>query len=61
MHLLRASHERIEKTVQALDRFQLQIIAAGHCTGLEAVVRLGTALPGRLMECAAGSRFTFPL
>lgn len=39
-HLMPASPERIEKTVRELRRFEVQVVAASHCTGLRAACTL---------------------
>ncbi len=59
MHLARASQERLEKTADALDRFHVKQIAAGHCTGANAIEFMARRLPGRMIPCAAGSVFAF--
>jgi 7,8-dihydropterin-6-yl-methyl-4-(beta-D-ribofuranosyl)aminobenzene 5'-phosphate synthase len=59
MHLVRASRRRIEATGDALERFKVRVIAAGHCTGPAAVAYLWNRFPSRVIECATGSRFVF--
>ena len=59
MHLLRASRKRIEATADALERFKVRVIAAGHCTGAAAVAYLWNRFPSQAKECATGSRFVF--
>ncbi|MCL5005972.1 MAG: MBL fold metallo-hydrolase [Acidobacteria bacterium] len=59
MHLLRASRKRIEATGDALERFQVRVIAPGHCTGPAAVAYFWNRFPSRVKECATGSRFVF--
>ncbi|MBN2508353.1 MAG: MBL fold metallo-hydrolase [Verrucomicrobia bacterium] len=58
-HLLAAGEERMTETVAALGRWNLRRLAAGHCTGTAAVVRLWSAFPGRCASCAVGTRMAF--
>ncbi len=59
MHLAAASMPRLEKTVEALERYATQVIVPCHCTGDEAVRFLQRRLPGRVTKCAAGRELTF--
>jgi len=59
LHLLTASPERIEKTVDAFRRWNVRQIASAHCTGMPAMARLWTAFPDRCFSCAVGARMTF--
>jgi 7,8-dihydropterin-6-yl-methyl-4-(beta-D-ribofuranosyl)aminobenzene 5'-phosphate synthase len=55
-HLLNASFDRIEKTIQALRRYRIRQIAPLHCTGSEALRCLRDAFPEAWLPLAAGSR-----
>ena len=59
MHLLKATRKRIESTGDALERFQVRLIAPGHCTGTAAVAYLWNRFPLRVKECLTGSSFAF--
>jgi 7,8-dihydropterin-6-yl-methyl-4-(beta-D-ribofuranosyl)aminobenzene 5'-phosphate synthase len=59
LHLGTASPERIEKTIAAFRRWDLQQLAPGHCTGLPALAQLWTAFPGRCSSCAVGASVVF--
>jgi 7,8-dihydropterin-6-yl-methyl-4-(beta-D-ribofuranosyl)aminobenzene 5'-phosphate synthase len=59
LHLLNASPERVDKTVEAFRRWDLRQIVPGHCTGLAAVARLWAAFPGRCGSCATGTKLIF--
>ena len=59
MHLLAAAPDRVEKTLEAFRRWNIQKIAPAHCTGMSAIAQLWTAFPGRCVPCAVGSSFTF--
>jgi len=56
MHLLNASAERIERTIEALRRYNVQKIGLAHCTGNKAVEKFNIAFPGRCFICSAGSQ-----
>ena len=57
-HLTRASDERIERTMQALDRYGVQLLGPAHCTGLRAVSQALRRWPDRLVSFSAGSVVT---
>ncbi|WPF89031.1 MBL fold metallo-hydrolase [Cyanobacterium aponinum AL20118] len=37
MHLLRASQERLMTTVETLKKYNIQLLGANHCTGIDAI------------------------
>ena len=57
MHLVRASAERLEATVEALKRYGVQKIGTAHCTGMRAATYLWSRLPDQCFECSVGSVF----
>jgi 7,8-dihydropterin-6-yl-methyl-4-(beta-D-ribofuranosyl)aminobenzene 5'-phosphate synthase len=59
MHLVHASYERIAKSEEALQRYDVQLIGPAHCTGRKAVTELCLRFPGRCVECYTGTRFLF--
>jgi 7,8-dihydropterin-6-yl-methyl-4-(beta-D-ribofuranosyl)aminobenzene 5'-phosphate synthase len=59
MHLHAASPERMEKTIAAFRRLDIQRLAPAHCTGLPALAQLWTAFPGRCAPCAVGMWMLF--
>jgi len=59
LHLLNASPARVDKTLEALRRWNVRQIIPGHCTGVAAVAWLWTAFPGRCRSCATGTRLAF--
>jgi 7,8-dihydropterin-6-yl-methyl-4-(beta-D-ribofuranosyl)aminobenzene 5'-phosphate synthase len=61
MHLVAASRERLDRTVDALRALDVRTLVPAHCTGARAQVRLGSEFPYRWEPCAVGSRFEFPL
>lgn len=58
-HLLEANQERLAKTLETLDTWAIQRIAAAHCTGVAATARLWTAFPNRCCSCSVGTRLVF--
>jgi 7,8-dihydropterin-6-yl-methyl-4-(beta-D-ribofuranosyl)aminobenzene 5'-phosphate synthase len=59
MHLLTASPERMDQTIAAFRRLDIQRLAPAHCTGLPAIARLWNAFPQRCTPCAVGMRMLF--
>lgn len=59
MHLLMAGPERIERTIEAFRRWDIQRLWPAHCTGLSAVARLWAAFPERCAAAPVGTRLTF--
>lgn len=59
MHLLHASPRRMEETMAALRRFDVQRLAPLHCTGDAPICRIRGEFPDRFVSCGAGSRLTF--
>lgn len=45
MHLLNASDNRMDRTVEALKEFNIRSLIPGHCTGWKAVCALRSAFP----------------
>ncbi|MBN2513622.1 MAG: MBL fold metallo-hydrolase [Sedimentisphaerales bacterium] len=54
MHLSKASQERLDYTVQALKKYDVQIVLPLHCTGERATHYLRTALPDRSIQLSNG-------
>ncbi len=60
LHLSGINERIIPQTVEALAGFDLDIIAAGHCTGWRAMTALANAFgDGRLAPLAVGKRLRF--
>ncbi len=55
-HLLNASNERIEKTIEVFKNYRLQKIGLAHCTGDKAVKKIETAFPEQCFVCSAGAQ-----
>jgi len=60
-HLVGASEERLEKTLEAFRQFDVTRIGPAHCTGHEAVARFKEAFPDQFFACHAGSQLEFTL
>jgi 7,8-dihydropterin-6-yl-methyl-4-(beta-D-ribofuranosyl)aminobenzene 5'-phosphate synthase len=59
MHLIRADSKRIEETLNAFKRFDVQKIAPLHCTGTEAMRQLKEVFGDRCLLLGAGSSLCF--
>jgi 7,8-dihydropterin-6-yl-methyl-4-(beta-D-ribofuranosyl)aminobenzene 5'-phosphate synthase len=56
MHLLNASAERIEYTIEAFRRYKVQKIGHAHCTGLKAAEKFNEAFADQCFVCSVGTR-----
>jgi len=61
MHLLEASQERIQWTVNELRKRKIQMIAPAHCTGIKATLAIWQAFPERCSEACVGTQWEFDL
>ncbi|TWU64587.1 MBL fold metallo-hydrolase [Crateriforma conspicua] len=61
MHLLNASDDRLQQTIDRLAELDVQQYGVGHCTGQRAIARLRKAFPNRLLDFQVGSELTFVL
>lgn len=61
MHLLNASPERIECTIEAIRRYDVQEIGLAHCTGDNAMERLRDAFLDKCFECSVGTQRKFKI
>jgi len=59
LHLIEAPTERIKKTVEALSKFDINLISAGHCTGFEAQVELYNTFKTKFLPLHTGMKFEF--
>ena len=55
MHLGSASKERMDKTVKALEKFDIQNLYPTHCTGFKASARLLQEFPESYKTCRVGT------
>jgi 7,8-dihydropterin-6-yl-methyl-4-(beta-D-ribofuranosyl)aminobenzene 5'-phosphate synthase len=56
-HLAGATESIIPDTIEALDKFNLSLIAAAHCTGWRAMSELVARFKDRVVPSAVGKRF----
>ncbi len=59
LHLVEAPPDRINKTVEALSSFDIDLISAGHCTGFEAQVKLYNIFKEKFLPLHTGMKFNF--
>ncbi|TVQ43509.1 MAG: MBL fold metallo-hydrolase [Gloeocapsa sp. DLM2.Bin57] len=59
MHLLRASNQRLESTLEALEKYKVQKLGPNHCTGVKAIAALGNKFGDRCIDCTVGTRWQF--
>ncbi len=58
MHLLNASVERIEHTIEAFKQYDVQKIGLAHCTGRKAVEKFKSVFPNQCFVCSVGNRIS---
>jgi 7,8-dihydropterin-6-yl-methyl-4-(beta-D-ribofuranosyl)aminobenzene 5'-phosphate synthase len=58
-HLSGLEEERIDRVVSALTAFGVDYLVPQHCTGMEALVALGTRLGRRVVWTSVGSTYRF--
>jgi len=56
MHLLNASVERLEHTIEAFKQYDVQKIHMAHCTGGKTVEKFKSVFPSQCFVCSAGER-----
>jgi 7,8-dihydropterin-6-yl-methyl-4-(beta-D-ribofuranosyl)aminobenzene 5'-phosphate synthase len=56
MHLLKASAERIEYTIDAMRRNDVRKIGLAHCTGSKAIEKFKSTFPNQCFSCSVGKR-----
>jgi len=58
-HLIAASEERLKQTAGCLKRYNVEVLAAGHCTGAKATAFLRAEFPTQSAELSVGAAFRF--
>jgi len=53
-HLIEANHDKITKTINSLNEFDINMICAGHCTGFKAQVELYNIFKDRFFPLSTG-------
>lgn len=56
MHLIEASKELIEQTINTLKEYSVSRIGIGHCTGYQGAIALQSAFQGKCFPCTTGVR-----
>ncbi|MDY7032800.1 MAG: MBL fold metallo-hydrolase [Thermodesulfobacteriota bacterium] len=59
MHLISASRERMDKTIEYLVHINPDLLGPAHCTGRAATSELWKAFPEKCFPCSAGTSFEF--
>ena len=59
MHLVQASADRLERTIEELQRLGIQRLGPAHCTGSRAVAALWNAFPQQCFDYHVGTRLEF--
>jgi len=59
MHLVNASDTRVQQTIDALRRLEIDRVGPAHCTGPQAARQLWNALGDRCFLCCVGTQLTF--
>ena len=57
-HLVRASDERITRSMEVLRRYDVRRVGPAHCTGLSATARILAAFPECFVTMVCGTRVT---
>ncbi|MFH0964025.1 MAG: MBL fold metallo-hydrolase, partial [Planctomycetota bacterium] len=55
LHLRRAKKVRLRRTAQALNRYRVSLLAAGHCTGPSAIEYLARHCDGKVAQLSSGT------
>ncbi len=58
-HLLSASNQRMQATIEAFREMGIERILLGHCTGVNSYAQLAAAFPGRCAWPPTGARIHF--
>jgi len=59
MHLLKASAERLDRTIEALRRWNIGKFVPAHCTGMDAAAKLWGTFPKKCSLCPVGTSMEF--
>jgi len=59
MHLLNANHNRIENTIKAFRKYEIQKIMPMHCTGQKAMEELKNVFGDKCLLLCAGDKISF--
>jgi 7,8-dihydropterin-6-yl-methyl-4-(beta-D-ribofuranosyl)aminobenzene 5'-phosphate synthase len=56
MHLVNASKDRMEHTIEAFERYGIEKIIPLHCTGIKAIEKFKKASPDKCVICSVGTQ-----
>lgn len=59
MHLVAASSDRLNRTIDAFRQLEVDRLGPAHCTGITATTRLLSVFPGKCHVCTAGTSVEF--
>ncbi len=59
MHLLHATSDRLQATLEALAKYDVQLLGANHCTGMAATAFLWQNFAADRAICSVGTRLKF--
>jgi 7,8-dihydropterin-6-yl-methyl-4-(beta-D-ribofuranosyl)aminobenzene 5'-phosphate synthase len=59
MHLIHASPERLRRTIEELQAFDVQRLGPAHCTGSRAIAVMRHTFPDRVFDFHVGTRLQF--
>jgi len=59
MHLLHACPKRIDRTIEAIRKYDIQELGPAHCTGKNATEMFNEAFPDQCFECSVGTQKDF--
>lgn len=58
-HLLDASPERLERTAEAVEGLDVEVLAFAHCTGAKSLEFFRRRFPDRFADCMTGTQLVF--
>lgn len=61
MHLVGASPQRLERTIDELQKMNIDRLGPAHCTGRDATAALWKSFPDRCVSCHVGTQIEFDL
>lgn len=56
MHLLHASPKRIDRTIEAMKKYDIHELGLAHCTGNNVIEKLKKTFPSECFECIVGMK-----
>lgn len=58
-HLVGEQEANVQQTVRDLKELNTKLLLPGHCSGWRVKCEIEKEMPGRLVPCTVGSRFSF--